>query len=201
MDQGNQRMNLETFEIDYELLAKAKVFYSARGYTYVEVPWIVEPRASLLTTTNEKVFITTKDEHFIGSSEQSFLDLSLKNELIPNTRYFSISPCFRRDVPDESHSRWFMKLELYSFYHHGMYEFNCKTYESFVDHAYDLFFREVPWLKKKYLAIVSTSESTVDINLNDIEIGSYGIRRFNDFTAVYGTGLALPRFSYALSTV
>jgi hypothetical protein len=37
-----------------------------------------------------------------------------------------------------------------------------------------------------------------DINFNGIEVGSYGIREFEGFKWVYGTGAAEPRLSQAI---
>jgi hypothetical protein len=39
----------------------------------------------------------------------------------------------------------------------------------------------------------------LDLMINDIEIGSYGQRSVAGFSWIYGTGLALPRFSQAIS--
>ena len=44
--------------------------------------------------------------------------------------------------------------------------------------------------------IVKTEEG-LDIELNGIEIGSYGYRSYKDFHWIYGTALAEPRFSLA----
>jgi hypothetical protein len=38
---------------------------------------------------------------------------------------------------------------------------------------------------------------TYDIEINGIEVGSYGIRSVDDVQYIYGTGLALPRYSTA----
>jgi hypothetical protein len=46
----------------------------------------------------------------------------------------------------------------------------------------------------------STSEG-IDLYLNGIEVGSYGIRKHNSYQWVYGTGLALPRFDKALNKI
>ena len=40
-----------------------------------------------------------------------------------------------------------------------------------------------------------------DILINGIEYGSYGIRTFKDFYYIYGTGVALPRFSKIYKTL
>jgi hypothetical protein len=48
--------------------------------------------------------------------------------------------------------------------------------------------------------IVATDEG-YDININGIEVGSYGFREIGDFMWVYGTGLAEPRFSQAVGRV
>lgn len=58
---------------------------------------------------------------------------------------------------------------------------------------YDQFHQ--PWFLK--LELFHLSENIDDLEINNIEIGSYGFRHINNLTFIYGTGLALPRFSLA----
>ena len=51
------------------------------------------------------------------------------------------------------------------------------------------------------LALVPTGVESVDLELNRIEIGSYGVRRTPECAWVYATGLAEPRFTQALASV
>jgi hypothetical protein len=58
------------------------------------------------------------------------------------------------------------------------------------------------YVMKSLVGTRATSVKTdvgYDLEINGIEVGSYGRREVGDFTWVYGTGLALPRFSQALN--
>lgn len=46
------------------------------------------------------------------------------------------------------------------------------------------------------IQILQTSLESFDLMYQNIELGSYGIRKVEEFSFIYGTGLALPRFSY-----
>ena len=47
----------------------------------------------------------------MASGEQSFLYLYLKN-FLPKGKYQTVTPCFREEVFDETHTKYFMKNEL-----------------------------------------------------------------------------------------
>ena len=104
-------------------------------------------------------------------------------------KYVAASPCFRDEVKcDEIHFPYFFKVELISI--------NSKSPEwdmdQCIDHAQDFFTANC----NDKIEIVKTKDG-FDLNLNNIEIGSYGIRSYEGFQWVYGTGLAEPRFSQA----
>lgn len=122
----------------------------------------------------------------IGSAEQGFLYLISKGFLASGC-YQSISPCFRNDSHDESHSKFFMKNELIAY---GSIE---RDYiECVVRDAYDFLSNN----SSKKLEIVSTGDDSFDIVTSEgIEIGSYGYRECSFAQWVYGTGIAEPRFS------
>lgn len=186
--------------IDWELLHDAEFFY--RAYlesTYIEVPWIVDPDVAEITTDRHE--IDTSFGRLVGSAEQGFLQLCKQGKIYnPEIIYHSISPCFRDDEMDDLHERHFMKLELF--------ELLCKTSND------EKRLREIGGEAFKFFRgqcldceIVPTGDLMCDIvskNLK-IEVGSYGIKS-HDFGGnvgkirwVYGTGLALPRFSRALA--
>lgn len=183
---------LESRHIDYALLARAKDFYVDRGFTYIEVPWAVSPESSLTTAPNEDcVYITTRNEHLVGSAEQSFIELTHQGSLQPEIDYCAISPCFRRDEPDDTHSRWFMKLELFSFSNRRLPQ-SVKLYR-YIEMA-EMMFREIAGVQtyRKH------EKGILDLYHKDLELGSYGVRMIHsNIICTFGTGIALPRASVA----
>lgn len=180
--------------IDYRLLGYAVQFYRDCHYTYVEVPWMVDGefiRATLpegssyrLQVANVQTLENLYDGDFlVGSAEQGFLSLDL-----PPGMYVGCTPCFR-DEPktDLLYQDTFMKVEL----------FNTLPNASVIQTVQDAkrFFRRFIGVSPDE---IETAEGT-DLMLAGIEIGSYGERTHGDLRWVYGTGLALPRFSTALA--
>lgn len=191
-------ISLQNSNIDYNLLATAKEFYNKRGFTYIEVPYMVEQKYSNITAPINKSFGIRVGKRLVGSAEQGFLQLAFHKEIAPYVRFQSITPCFRKDKVDESHSQWFMKLELF---YYGLNPIDPifdlemeKNY--FIESALALFSS----LTKNNVSTISTKDGT-DIELEGTEIGSYGVRCHENVTWVYGTGIALPRFTYADNSV
>jgi hypothetical protein len=200
----NMPLTLENTQIDYRLFDIARAHYDRRGYVPIEVPWMVDSKVSLITTPKKEYAYATKpSQHLVGSAEQGFLQMALNGTLAPEARFQAITPCFRRDVPDESHSRWFMKLELFQWFERPLKDRVKVDLDLgyMRDSAWALF-KNLTDLKKHHLLVCPTTDDiehpAFDINLNGIEIGSYGIRSYKPITWVYGTGLALPRLTYAM---
>lgn len=170
---------------------------------YVDVPWTVDQRTMLITCP-EKRYITNSDAGcLVGSAEQSFLHL-LRTDRLAEGDYIAVTPCFRHmdalEQADDMHCAYFMKAELIIARFEEMPEaflFNL------VQAAYDYFKSELALagLGAEWLAISALPDGTIDINLNEIEIGSYGQRRHGNIFWTYGTALAEPRFTRALATV
>lgn len=183
--------------MDWSLLQKACLYYSNLGYKQTEVPWIVPENYSKTTKPhNNQSFVQDKDSfknqshELVGSAEQGFIYLLL-NKLISHGKFFSVSPCFRFDNYDETHFPWFIKLELF-IYPENILNADIllsKTINDSLD-FFKLHAKETP-------EVVNISQDFYDINLNNIELGSYGIRTIDSYSFIYGTGLALPRFSSA----
>lgn len=180
--------------IDWSLLAKAANFYNESGFTQKETPYALpELYHSYTKPHNDPSFILksgmfSKQPHeLVGSAEQGFIYLILNNLVNPQERFFSITPCFRTDNYDYLHQPWFMKLELF----HYSSDLNDLL---FMIHLVKLFFTSEC---KVDLKIVVTGENSYDLELNSIEVGSFGFRTVEGKTFIYGTGLALPRFSIA----
>ena len=185
---------MPTPKIDYKLLGQAVSFYEERGFKYVEVPWAVEKEAIRATLPEDfpymeiaekvdgRLLPSNGENCLVGSAEQGFLALNL----LPG-KYVGVTPCFRIEPKqDLFYQEMFMKVELYS--NHP----NMKV-EEFIKSA-ELFFQEHSYGTTRRL---ETRDGT-DLMLADIEIGSYGERLHDDLGRwVYGTGLALPRFSVA----
>lgn len=211
--------------IDYTLIAEAMSFYTHLGYTPVEVPWIVPHNISYLTCHDDDLVFWTKTNKsnmgraLVGSAEQGLLDLIISKSLPLNKKYVSCSPCFRVNNDDSPiHFDQFMKVELgwavtydqISFYlkedRLNLCEVTDLLIYQLIHHAESFFESQTT----KPLSRVDTDEG-IDLTINDIEIGSYGFRpisyRSTDstkltspFVWVYGTGLALPRFTQAISS-
>lgn len=202
-------------KIDYDLLGQAVAEYASRGYTYVEVPWAVSEKVIRATLPSQFPALTmgvkpealdgTRDyprnvletyDHascLVGSAEQGFLSLDLK----PG-KYVGVTPCFRPEPhTDLLHQIMFMKVELF-----------CKFKDAITDNHVERVLtdaREVMGIIGEHdaeITEVKTHEG-YDLEVGGIEVGSYGKRSWEGQDWVYGTGLALPRFSVAvaLSTV
>lgn len=213
---------MQELPIDYSLLSRAIDFYASRGYTMINVPWMVYPKYSRVTLTHDEgAFVTTNihgDElHLVGSAEQGFIQQA--HMVAPGKKYMSVTPCFRRGDISMTHMEWFMKLELSS----------CaaepdEMYLEFLDDAWSCFV-ELGANQDKMRDKVErgfADEFHRDINYNhrmnecdmDLELGSYGHRIIPKVETIqgvvtgslhsenhvinYGTGLALPRFQLIL---
>ncbi len=181
--------------IDYSLIADAIEYYQDQGYELIDVPWTVPKQVLKITCKEDHMFEDNKylDNYLVGSAEQSFLDL-IKRAKLTYGKYCAVTPCFRNDVDDKLHQKYFMKVELI----HYLEKFWTLEIdlETMIYDAKTFFSIHLP------VNVVETrdkrSYSSYDIEHNGIELGSYGIRMHENIRWIYGTGLAEPRFSYAL---
>lgn len=99
--------------IDYGRLDRSLNFYEKFGFKRIESPWTVTKAISEITKPKDKIDweINGKDKVLVASGEQSFLYLYLKG-FLPKGRYQTITPCFREDIFDETHTKYFIKNEL-----------------------------------------------------------------------------------------
>lgn len=212
--------------IDYVLFGRSIKYYEAYGFQLIEVPWWVSWEVMSVTAPHgvdlSKSYIPMADKYLVASAEQSFLQMMFDGKLTKG-KYMAITPCFRDDMEDELHQKYFMKLELIVVDpRNADSEFNAM-----INQANRFFndlttYRQLPSLISEYGSGAMTStiishhchqvsvddpRSIVarDILLQGIEIGSYGIRKYHKdertHTWVYGTGLAEPRFSTVLSVL
>jgi len=184
--------------IDWAAIAYTIDFYETLGYQYVEVPWIVPIAVNNLTCPHEDLMMKIKDTNtaLVGSAEQSFLKMEMDG-LLSKGRYVACTPCFRiEDANDGWHFPTFMKVELYR-----TDKVNTTTLYDTIKFAEEFFEGQLRLncghKHKNKLTRQATSEG-VDLMLNGIEIGSYGIRGMTSFKWIYGTGVALPRFTQAV---
>jgi|GEM_PF-552696 len=185
----------DNLRIDYSKISYAIEFYVSEGFGYLEVPWIVSKEANTITAPEGvKLF-----DNFLGcnvaSGEQSFLELIMQNKLVPG-KYVCCTPCFRDEkILDDLHFNWFEKVELIDFLGYGTFskeKVKCNL-DNLLNSANSFF--------KKYIdtEIIDTSDGRDIISeKHKIELGSYGIRHYNDFSWIYGTGIAEPRLSQVL---
>lgn len=175
--------------MDANLLYQAMTFYKDRGYSFIAAPYIVDKDVVGFTLPEDREAYPHSDYGFyVGSAEQSIYQL-IKDGVDLPSKCLVITPCQRDEfILDESHLEIFLKIELISFDmgfdHRSIRDDVLDFYKSLnVDNV---------------STIVQDDNVSYDININDVEVGSYGYRWFNDVLVSYGTGLALPRFEYAV---
>ncbi len=173
--------------IDYEKISEALAYYDRKGFKYVEVPWVVDKNICDITKPENTVSFPFGDKDLVGSAEQSFLHLSLKEGLPPGA-YVGASPCFRDEVEDQYHMKYFFKVELF--------DSQDVSYDRLLDilHCCHSFFSNY----------ISCTLMKTDIGFdivagyNNVELGSYGIRSHQGFDWIYATGCAEPRLTQLL---
>ena len=181
--------------IDWHLLSSALNYYETLGYKQIETPWAVPEQICASTKPHDDQSFVLDNAKFegqphelVGSAEQGFRYLITTGAIAPG-KYCSISPCFRVDDYDALHVPWFMKLEL------------CHIIEE--GHDLQLALNNMIQQCERYFNEVGVTchvveiDDAFDIGVNGIEVGSYGIRIVDGTQYIYGTGLALPRFSIA----
>jgi hypothetical protein len=178
--------------IDYSILHNALGTYetSSAPFKRIEVPWVVSKEISDLTRPTwvhaHDVVKNGRVKTFVGSGEQGFLYLWAKEYLTPG-QYVTCTPCLRDDAFDETHVKYFMKVEL----------FKNDSLRPEIDAESMMYIAKrffSKYVNPKDIEEVKTDEGW-DLNFHGIEIGSYGVRECMMGTWVYGTGVAEPRFS------
>lgn len=188
--------------INWNQLSDAVAYYKGLGYTYVETPWYVESKTGMITCPSRHMMLQLEpDDHdawtMVGSAEQGFLQRIIDGNLDKNKTYLSCGPCIRKEeIYDDLHLPQFMKVELFR---------HCKDIKEadavateFIDNAFS--YMRGFCLNDESIEKTETDDpSCIDIEINGIEVGSYGTRYYESVGWwVYGTGLAEPRFSTAL---
>jgi hypothetical protein len=177
--------------IDYSRLARALEHYQFRGFSYLEVPWVISDAAMKVTTPSWVEIPTIQWGELVGSAEQSFIELMLAGQM-PEGAHVAATPCWRAEEKfDELHLPYFMKVELIDF----MPDDPQRSLSLMLDEAEKFFLGEVgPEIGRKWIGETCDIETTMGV-----ELGSYGIRSFGPHVWVYGTGVAEPRTSQAIA--
>jgi hypothetical protein len=178
--------------IDYSKIASAVTYYEAKGYKQIEVPWIVSLDTMLATRPKGARLFSTFAGELVASGEQSFIEI--RDSLKPG-KYQCVTPCFRDEpVKDELHRQYFIKNEL--IWVLNSYEFSQPHLESVIQDALN-FFKQYG-TAEVVDAPIFNAHYNKDIELNGIEVGSYGFRIHEGFHWIYGTGCAEPRLTMAM---
>ncbi len=174
--------------IDYDYIAAAISFYEKEGYSYIELPWLASKESMNVTSPINRKLFETFSGCLLASGEQAFIE---GRNYLPKGKFMCATPCFR-DEPllDKYHHPSFFKVEL------------IETHSNLADDMEDMIVDALCFFSKYIgksdkLEVIGTEEGK-DISLNGVELGSYGLRTYNGFDWVYGTGLAEPRFSQIL---
>jgi aspartyl-tRNA synthetase len=186
--------------IDYKMIGHAVTYYEAEGFQRIEAPWLVTKEiADITAPTGASSYLVQKDNEtkqkvFVASGEQSLLYIINKGFLPGTGRYQTITPCMRNDPFDETHTKYFMKLELM---HYSTEQdlSNDRHLARMVDAAMSYFSTHVSDADLQVVVTSAAEGLSYDIMLDGVEIGSYGHRSCLFCNWVYGTGLAEPRFS------
>ena len=205
--------------INYKILQDSIVHYEQCGFQRIESPWTVTPATSDITrpATATQWTIKEKDKVLVASGEQSFLYLYNKG-FLPKGRFQTITPCFRDEIFDSWHTKYFIKNELIvtddvtfgqlrnvilsakEFFNEYCQRVKSPDYLNHAGSGVNI-----------YRVTPSGSKLVQDVSLDDlheypqydliycgVELGSYGIRQCEYLKWIYGTGVAEPRFSRVL---
>lgn len=180
--------------IDYKLIDDSIRFYDKLGYKRIESPWTVTKAISDITRPDGRGDFSIKEKNkvLVASGEQSFLYLMIKG-FLPGGKYQSVTPCFRDEPFDLTHTKYFLKNELII-----TDEVTENNLDKIVNDAMSFFTSIVK--DKTKLWIKNINEIQCDIEYDGYELGSYGIREHGHLKWIYGTGLAEPRTSIILNT-
>ena len=192
-----QQFILENNMINYGLIATAISNYkNLCKYQEISVPWLVCKKTIDITRPSHARPFETFAGQLVASGEQSLLEI--RSALNRNQKYLCATPCFRDEAQlDNWHLQYFFKVELM----HVQPDNEQAALSQMISDAYNFFNRQL--LTSSIMTKIDriTTAEGVDITINGVEVGSYGIREHEGFKWVYGTGLAEPRFSQAVSMV
>lgn len=180
--------------INYNIIAQSIEFYEKKGFIRLEAPWWVSKDIMSITAPlnhENDYFVSTNNKFLVASGEQSFLYMASKGRLLEG-KFQTVTPCFRNESIGRFSKKCFLKNELI---------ITGKVNEHILNELINtslLFFKTIiPTKMHDHIKIIKTNEG-YDINLGNIEIGSYGIRECEILKWIYGTGCAEPRLTRAI---
>lgn len=171
--------------IDWMALGQAQAHYQLCGYEWIDVPWLVPSEAVAVTRPEKARDFQTFAGCLVASGEQSLL--AIRDQLELGKRYACVTPCFRDERHDDLHKLCFVKLELM----HVLPQWDDPEVHvlCMLQHAIDFHAWYAHGCELRYVQ----TEIGYDIEINRVEVGSYGYREHEGFRWVYGTGVAMPR--------
>jgi hypothetical protein len=188
------------------LLHLALQWWQTQGFVYVDLPWMVPSRFADAHRPSFCRDVPTLHGSFVGSGEQSFLMLREQGLLAGDAPGFiGWTPCLRDEpVLDETHQHGFMKAEWYV----PLRSAEVSGWRARLDEllgAQEMMFGAVALYSEGPIGLrIEREESGAaqhDLLIGGLEVGSYGLRHFEGQSYIYGTALALPRFTQALARV
>lgn len=184
--------------IDYKRLVSAIDFYSSKGFKYIDLDWTIPSDISEITKPVECKDTYIGNKVLVGSAEQTFMTMLMSGELEPG-RYCGLTPCFRDDSVDEFHNKYFMKLELIDT--KDVDEASLMDIIKICEEYFSkyMYVEVIPVINHYNHKVIDTHTYDIQDIRCGIEIGSYGIRQFDNYKWIFSTGLAEPRFSKVLA--
>jgi hypothetical protein len=174
--------------INATLLYSAMAFFKSRGYQFITVPMLVDEDIVKLTLPPDRQPKFHNGKCYVGSAEQSIYQLIKEGKDLP-PKVLAITPCQRdEEVLDDLHQEIFLKIELAC-------TDNSMSYRAIANDVIDFY---DTLTDKAVMVDFSSFDNTLDIEVNGIEVGSYGQREYMGRSINFGTGLALPRFTQAI---
>ena len=112
--------------------------------------------------------------------------------MLPKGEFQTVTPCFRNEIQDFSHRKHFMKNELII-----ADSSDSRDLDQIIKDAMEFFvtYSDGELKVEEVKNDDNVTKINYDITMGGYELGSYGIRKFNNLSWVYGTGVAEPRFS------
>ena len=85
------------------------------GFERIETPWLVTEAVDGITRPADvqPYRVESKNKNLIASGEQGFLYLYLK-EYLPKGKFQTVTPCFRNDSFDYTHTKYFWLIITFS---------------------------------------------------------------------------------------
>ena len=172
-------------------LGNAALLYEARGWKWLDAEWAVKDDACRMTLPSgmEATKVTWQNADtmsLVGSAEQSFIDLMLRNSICSG-KWQAITPCFRNESYTEPARRnVFIKLELF------LCDMQSEKLQGVISDAAEVMYVITGIMPNRVI-----NEDGYDLEINGIEVGSYGCRKVNGRPYIFGTGCAEPRMTFA----